>query len=99
MQTAANAKYAGALAHDIADALNAAPQATGVQVYYDRAGETYGVRVRVGRDRYELLMPAPGAMYALFRNRAWLGGVNLSTDAAPVDVAIALLDRIAHATH
>lgn len=95
MQNTATAKYAEALAHDIAGALNTAPQATGVSVYYDRDAETHGVRVKVGRDRYALLMPAPGSQYALFRNNRWLGGMNIGTDAAPVDVARALLGRIA----
>ncbi|WP_341719879.1 hypothetical protein QQG74_09335 [Micromonospora sp. FIMYZ51] len=93
----ATAKYAEALAHDIADALNHAPHAAGrVTVRYDRAAETWTVRVTIGRaNRYDLAMPAAGAMYALWRNGTWLGGLHLCTDAAPIDVATALLDRIA----
>lgn len=98
MDTAAS-KYAEALAHDIADALNIAPQAAGrVAVYFDRDAETWAVRVTVNAwQRYDLLMPAPGALYALFRNERWIGGMSLRSDAAPVDVAAALLARLAQA--
>lgn len=95
MQTTADTKYSEALAEDIAAALNAAPHPFKVVVRYDRAAETHAVRVACVGHRYDLLMPAPGAMYALFRDGAWLGGMNLTTDAAPVDVAMALLDQIA----
>lgn len=90
----ATAKYAEALANDIADALNAAPNAGKVAVRYDRAAETWAVRITVARTKFDLVMPAAGAMYALFRNGSWLGGMNLNTDATPVDVAITLLRRI-----
>ncbi len=92
--SAANAKYAEALAHDIAAALDAAPHPGAVAVRYDRAAETWAVRITVARRRFDLIMPAAGAMYGLFRNGTWLGGMNLNTDAAPVDVAIARLRRI-----
>jgi hypothetical protein len=96
MQAIATSKYAEALANDIAAALNAAPQAAGrVDVCEDALAGTWAVRVTVNRVRYELLMPAPGAQYSLFRRDRWIGGMHLSTDAAPVDVALALLDRIA----
>jgi hypothetical protein len=99
MQTTATAKYSEALASEIADALNAAPHAAGrVTIYYDTAADTHGVQIRVGRTRYELLIPAPGSMYALFRNGSWCGGMNLATTAQPVDVALAMLDRIAATT-
>lgn len=98
MQATANSKYAEALAHDIADALNAAPHAAGfVNVHFDNDAETWAVQVTVDRSRYDLLMPAPGAIYALFRDNRWLGGMQLRTDAAPIDVALALLDRISQA--
>jgi hypothetical protein len=45
--------------------------------------------------RYELLMPAPGAIFALFRNGTWLGGISHRLGQAdPRQVALALLDRI-----
>jgi hypothetical protein len=91
----AAAKYSEALATDIAAALNAAPHAPAATVRYDRAAETHAVRVNLVGHCYDLLMPAPGAMYALFRDGGWLGGMHLTTDAAPGDVAIALLGRIA----
>ncbi len=90
----ATAKYAEALAHDIAAALNTAPHPGTVAVRYDRAAETWAVRVTIGRAKFDLTMPAPGALYGLFRNGTWLGGINLNTDAKPVDVAIAMLGRI-----
>lgn len=97
MQATATRKYTEALAHDIASALNAAPHAANrVKVYEDHDANTHGVRVTINRNRYELLMPAAGAKYALFRNGCWLGGMNLNTDATPIDVAQALLDRIDH---
>lgn len=92
--TTATAKYAEALAADIADALNAAPHPGAVAVRYDRAAETWAVRIVIARTKFDLIMPAAGAMYGLFRNGTWLGGINLHTDAAPVDVAIAMLRRI-----
>ncbi len=99
MQATVTAKYSEALASEIADALNAAPHAAGrVTVYYDTAADTHGVQIRAGRARYELLIPAPGSMYALFRNGTWCGGINRSTDAQPVDVALAMLNRIAATT-
>ncbi len=95
MQATATTKYTEALAHDIADALNAAPQSTGrVTVYFNKDANTYAVQVRINRTRYDLTMPAPGAMYGLFRRNAWIGGVNLNTDAQPVDVARSMLARI-----
>lgn len=94
--TTADAKYSKALAAEIAAVLDAGPH-TGVNVAvrFDRAAGTHAVRVTFDGHRYDLPIPAPGAHYALFRDNAWLGGMNLTTDAAPVDVAIALLDRIA----
>jgi hypothetical protein len=94
-QKTADAKYGEALAADIAAALNAAPHPFRVAVRYDRAAETHAVRVACVGHRYDLLMPPPGAHYALFRDGAWLGGMNLTTGAPPVDVANALLDQIA----
>lgn len=93
------AKYAEALAHDIADALNVAPQAAGrVAVRFDQDAETWAVRVILNRWQcYDLLMPAPGAQYALFRNERWIGGMNLRSNAVPADVAGTLLARIAQA--
>lgn len=94
--TVAAAKYAQALADEIAAALNAVPHpGVKVAVRFDRAADTHAVRVTFDGHRYDLPIPAPGAHYALFRDGAWLGGMNLTTDALPVDVAIALLDRIA----
>lgn len=90
----ATAKYAEALANDIAAALNAAPHPGTVQVRYDRAAETFAVRVTIARTKFDLCMPANGALYGLFRNGTWLGGMHLNTDAAPVDVAVAMLRRI-----
>lgn len=95
MPTTADAKYSEALAEDIAAALNAAPHPFRVAVRYDRAAETHAVRVTTLGRKYDLLIPAPGAYYALFRDGAWLGGMNVTTEALPVDVAGALLDRIA----
>jgi hypothetical protein len=96
VQATADAKYSEALASDIAAALNADPHpGAKVAVRFDRAADTHAVRVAVGGHRYDLLMPTPGAHYALFRDGAWLGGMNLTTDALPVDVALVLLDRIA----
>ncbi len=90
----AAAKYAEALAHDIAAALNAAPHPGTVTVRYDRAAETCAVRFTIGCAKFDLTMPAPAALYGLFRNGTWLGGINLNTDAQPVDVAIAMLRRV-----
>ncbi|MFI2577685.1 hypothetical protein ACH5AJ_36430 [Streptomyces rochei] len=95
MPTIAATRYAHALAEDIADALRAAPHAAGrVTVREDIDAGTWAVRVTIGRTWYELLMPAPGALYSLWRRGRWLGGLGLATDAAPVDVALAMLRRI-----
>lgn len=92
----ADDKRAEALAHEIAEALQLAPQSAGrVRVYRDDVADTWAVRVRIARLRYELTMPAPGALYGLWRNGTWLGGMNTGTDAEPVDVATAMLHRIA----
>ena len=96
----ADTKYAEAFAHDIAEVLRSAPQAAAVQVevYDDPQGEGPAVRVRAGRTVFELLMPAPGAMFALFRNGAWHGGIGLRiSDADPRQVALALLTRMGRA--
>jgi len=94
--TAADAKYSKALAAEIAAILDAGPHSGArIAVRFDRAADTHAVRVTFDGHRYDLLMPTPGAHYALFRDGGWLGGMNLTTDALPVDVAIALLDRIA----
>jgi hypothetical protein len=94
--TTADAKYSKALADEIAAALDPGPHAHAeVVVRFDRAADTHAVRVTFDGHRYDLLMPAPGAHYALFRDGAWLGGMNLTSHAVPVDVAIALLDRVA----
>lgn len=95
MDTTATTRYQEALAHDIADALNTPRLAANATVHYDRAAETWAVRIKAGRNRYDLLMPAPAAMYGLFRNDTWLGGMNLNTDACPCTVAEVMLDRIA----
>ncbi|MFJ8690240.1 hypothetical protein [Micromonospora wenchangensis] len=93
--TSADTKYAEALAHDIADALNTAPHASGrVTTHYDDIADTWAVRITIRRQRYDLTMPSSGAIYGLFRNNQWLGGINLRTDAAPADVAAAMLTRI-----
>ncbi|WP_432833541.1 hypothetical protein [Dactylosporangium sp. CA-092794] len=94
--SAAGAKYSEALAHEIADALGVAAHPFRVAVRYDRAAETHTVRVTTsGFGRYDLPVPQPGARYALFRNGARIGGVNLTAAAAPATVADALLDHIA----
>jgi hypothetical protein len=90
--TAADAKYSKALAAVLAAGPHPGAQ---IAVRFDRAADTHAVWVTFDGHRYDLLMPTPGAHYALFRNGRWLGGMNLTTDAPPVDVAIALLDRIA----
>lgn len=104
----AKAKYQEALAHEIAEALKTAPQAAGrVETYYDEAGNTWAVRVCIDDTRYELLMPAPGALYSLFCNGTWLGGISrnghwgspVTSASSPVEVAIALLERIGATTH
>ncbi len=98
MTSVAEQKFGEALATEIAAILTAAPAAirfgSAVNVRYDQAAETYAVRVRLGRLYYDLVMPAPGACYALFRRNTWLGGMNLTSDANPVDVATRFLDRI-----
>lgn len=96
MQSTADTKRAEALATEIADQLR--PDGP-VDVYYDRAAGTYGVRLVLGGDRYELLMPAPGALYPLLRNGAWCGGMNLRSEATPVQVALRLLGRMAETIH
>lgn len=96
MQATADRKYAEALANDIADTLRNAPGASKhIRVRFDKAADTWVVRITINqRNRYELLMPAVGALYGLFRNGTWCGGLNQRSDAAPIDVAISLLDRI-----
>jgi hypothetical protein len=44
---------------------------------WDRDGETWAVRIPLGAALFELLIPQAGAMYGLYRNGSWLGGVNL----------------------
>jgi ADP-heptose:LPS heptosyltransferase len=96
MPTTATAKYSEALAQEIAAPITRAVHGVAkVTVRFDRLAETHAVRVAFTGRRYDLLIPAPGACYALFRDDAWLGGMNLTTDALPADVANALLDRIA----
>ncbi|MGX4657117.1 hypothetical protein ACWCHM_26210 [Micromonospora sp. SCSIO 07396] len=95
MPTIAAVRYAHALAEDIADALRAAPHAAGrISVREDVDAGTWAVRVTAGRTYYDLLMPGPGAVYSLWRRGRWLGGIGLTTDATPVDVALTLLRRI-----
>lgn len=84
-------KWAEALAEEIADEIR--PHGT-AEAYYDREAQALGVRLADGQDRYELLIPAPGAVYALFRNGRWLGGMGLRTDAAPAELARRLISRI-----
>lgn len=90
-------KAAHARARAIADVLRTAPQGKvpgRVTVRYDREGETWGVRLHLAGQRYDLLMPAPGALYPLWRNRGWLGGMGLRAEAPASEVAIRLLTRI-----
>ena len=97
MQQLADEKYAEAFAHEIVEALATVPQPAGVrvEVYRDAEADTPAVRVRVGRVRYALTMPAPGAYFGLFRNRAWVGGVHHRLgEATPLDVAVSLVARI-----
>jgi hypothetical protein len=92
----ADRKYAEAFAHELGELLEASrPTSARVEVYHDREAETPAVRVQIGRTRYELMMPCPGAIFALFRNGTWLGGMGLRLGQAdPGRVAAALLDRI-----
>lgn len=94
--TTADTKYADAFAHEIADLLAATkPAGAQVESYYDAEGQCPAVRVLIDRTRYELLMPAPGAIFALFRGGRWLGGIGLRLgQAEPREVADALLRRI-----
>lgn len=94
--TTADTKYADAFAHEVAELLGAAkPAGTQVESYYDPGGQCPAVRVLIDRTRYELLMPAPGAIFALFRNGRWLGGMGLRLGQAdPGQVADVLLWRI-----
>jgi hypothetical protein len=91
----ADDKRAEALAHEIADALRQiAPDAPiRVSVYRDEVADTWAVRVTADRVRYELLMPAPGALYALFRRRVYTG-FGVRSDETPEAVVAALLLRI-----
>lgn len=88
------AKHAEALAHDIADTLNVAPT-IGARATFDHDANTWAVALTRNGHRYDLLMPAPGAHYSLFRDGAWCGGINLRSDANPSDATAALLGRIA----
>jgi hypothetical protein len=98
MTSVADRKYAEALACEIAAVLTAAPAAArhsaAVCTRYDAAAGTFAVRVRLGRRFYDLVMPAPGAYYGLFRGHTWIGGMGLTSNADPVDVAARFLDRI-----
>lgn len=102
MRSNADLKYAEALAADIAAELSSAPRLAGVEAYYDEAAKTHGVRAHVDHFRFEVLMPTPGSIFEFRRNGVWLGGLfrNSSRDlltathASPVDVALAMLDRI-----
>ena len=80
------AKYAEALAHDIADTLNGPLGENYARAAYDHDAGTWAVSITHLGDRYDLLMPAAGVRYSLFRNEEWLGGINLTTDAAPGEV-------------
>ncbi|MDM4723501.1 hypothetical protein QTQ03_29425 [Micromonospora sp. WMMA1363] len=93
----AETKYAEAFAHEVAEVLRSAPQsaAARIEVYHDADAQTPAVRVRITRVRYELLMPAPGAIFALFCNGTWLGGISHRFGQVdPRQVALALLDRM-----
>lgn len=62
-------------------------------VQWDRTGETWAVRIPLGAKLFELLIPQAGAMYALYRNGSWHGGVNLrrgDVTAAMVACAVAM---------
>jgi hypothetical protein len=94
--TTADTKQATAFAHELAELLDdTKPARAQVESYYDPDGECPAVRVLIDRMRYELLMPAPGAIFALFRNGRWLGGMGLRLGQAdPGQVADVLLWRI-----
>jgi hypothetical protein len=96
MTSEADRKYAEAFAHELAELLEATrPAGARVEIYHDPEAQTPAVRVRIGRTRYELMMPCPGAIFALFRNGTWLGGMGLRLGQAdPGRVAAVLMERI-----
>ena len=98
MQTLPDAKYTEAFAEDIADQLRAAGNGAPVQVYFDAEAMTWGVRIVVnGQGRYELLMPAPGAIFSYWVNGRFVGGMGMRLgDAGPAEVALRFLKLILH---
>jgi hypothetical protein len=92
----ADRKYAEAFAHELGALLEATrPAGARVEVYHDTDSQSPAVRIRIGRTRYELMMPCPGAIFPLFRGGTWLGGMGLRLGQAdPGRVAEVLLARI-----
>jgi hypothetical protein len=96
----ATAKYAEALGHDIAAALNAAPHPGSVAVRYDQAAEAWAVRVSVGRHKFDLTMPRPRCHVRPVpqRHLARLGGLTPEVVAEIADMETTIMqfrDRLA----
>lgn len=88
----ADHKHSEALATEIAECItNSGIPAV---VSYSLDAGTHLVEVDHLGDRYDLAMPAPGALFALWRNGAWLGGMNVRGGATPQEVTAALIRRI-----
>jgi hypothetical protein len=85
----AETKWAEDLAEKIAAEIDGP-----AEPYFDREAQAVGVRLSDGSNLYQLLIPGPGALYALFRNDKWLGGMGLRSDAAPAQVARRLIERV-----
>lgn len=91
--TAGDLKHAEALAHEIADILRAS--GTDPAVVFDTYLGSYAVQLdHVDGHRYLLTMPAPGAIYGLFRDGAWRGGMGCRSDVKPRQVAASFFRRI-----
>jgi hypothetical protein len=81
MQATATTKYTEALAVEIAEHI------PGATVAFDRDVDSYVVRIRAGRARYELVANAPAGIHGVFRNSNWHCGMNVGRDATPASIA------------
>lgn len=63
---------------------------------YDADGQSWAARVTVAGDRFEVLMPAVGALFPLWFNGKYRGGLSLryTAETTPSDLADALVREI-----
>jgi hypothetical protein len=79
----ADRKYAEAFADDIARELRDHDLNIPARVVFDKTAEAWAVQVNEGRRRHLLLMPAPGAIFAYFRNGVFVGGMGMRLGSVP----------------